>query len=260
MCLCSLLQADLPATTVHRELPADSSLSFKQKARTCSLEAVKVRKISNSLPVDKRRCPDSNVPSISFLVLTFCSQFPSDHCIRVGPPALFAIPSSGAHLATGSSDATVRVWSLESGLCWKTLCSHTTSVAAVAWSPTNDLLASGSDDGTARTPPRTPKSRHPFHLQIFRGSVRGMSADSWVWKGCRGCTRLVRRRGTSPALACQRCCWWWTRRWVGRTIGYILCTPTIWKSRQEIPSHGEPVSQPRLDHISSRVWCLCASN
>ncbi|KAK3809386.1 MAG: WD40-repeat-containing domain protein [Benniella sp.] len=63
-------------------------------------------------------------------------------------------------VASGSSDATVRLWDVEAGSCRQTLTGHNNSVLTVAGhsasvvtvkcSPNRDLIASGSGDSTIR--------------------------------------------------------------------------------------------------------------
>jgi WD40 repeat protein len=57
-----------------------------------------------------------------------------------------AISADGSRLATSSSDATIRLWSLPDGAELDTLSLHKKTVAAVAFSPDGALLASGSYD------------------------------------------------------------------------------------------------------------------
>ena len=60
-------------------------------------------------------------------------------------------PESGAVLATGSDDATTRLWQVTNGKLLSILDGHSSAVRSVAFSPKNSaLLATGSDDQTAR--------------------------------------------------------------------------------------------------------------
>lgn len=57
-----------------------------------------------------------------------------------------ALRADGRLLATGSVDATVRLWSLPDGALLETLAPHKKTVATVAFSPDGTLLASGGYD------------------------------------------------------------------------------------------------------------------
>ncbi len=61
-----------------------------------------------------------------------------------------AFSPDGATLASGSYDATVRLWGVESGREIHTLTAHTKAVKTVAFSPDGTTLASGSYDATVR--------------------------------------------------------------------------------------------------------------
>ena len=69
------------------------------------------------------------------------------HAQRV---AAVAFSSDGRTLATGSTDRTVRLWSVADGVPQYTLEGHTSSVLSVAFAPDGRLLASGSEDATIR--------------------------------------------------------------------------------------------------------------
>src|SRR5438552_8007927 len=53
-------------------------------------------------------------------------------------------------LASGSRDATIRLWDVASGQEFKTLKGHLSDVDSIAFSPDGKTLASGSDDKTIK--------------------------------------------------------------------------------------------------------------
>ncbi len=53
-------------------------------------------------------------------------------------------------MASGSSDATIKLWNLASGQELRTLAEHTDVVWSVAFRPDGQILASGSNDNTIK--------------------------------------------------------------------------------------------------------------
>ena len=56
----------------------------------------------------------------------------------------------GQYLASGGEDQTVKIWSVTSGQCLKTLAGHSNWVWSVAFSPDGQYLASSSTDRTIK--------------------------------------------------------------------------------------------------------------
>lgn len=61
-----------------------------------------------------------------------------------------AFSPDGKTLASGSSDNTIKLWDLQSGMMTHTLTGHRNDVNVVAFSPDGSLLASASDDHTVK--------------------------------------------------------------------------------------------------------------
>ncbi|KAL0077431.1 quinon protein alcohol dehydrogenase-like superfamily [Phycomyces blakesleeanus] len=104
---------------------------------------------------------------------------------------------NGAQLATGSGDATVRIWDLNTETPQHTLKGHTSWVLSIAWSPDGKTLASGSMDNTVRLwDPKTGKALgdalkghtkwitalawEPYHLNSKANRLASSSKDSTI--------------------------------------------------------------------------------
>jgi len=61
-----------------------------------------------------------------------------------------AFSPDGETLASGSSDNTIKLWDVSSGVLLRTLTGHTGNVLSVAFSPDGKTLASGSSDDTIK--------------------------------------------------------------------------------------------------------------
>ena len=56
----------------------------------------------------------------------------------------------GAHIASVSSDKTVKIWNVNKKTCIKTLLGHTDDVCRVVYNKSGSLLASGAQDSTIK--------------------------------------------------------------------------------------------------------------
>lgn len=66
-----------------------------------------------------------------------------------GDVTCLAVSPDGSLAASGSRDATLRVWDLATGACVRVLTGHSRSVRACLWTDVH-TVASGSDDGSVR--------------------------------------------------------------------------------------------------------------
>ncbi|KAI7867881.1 WD40-repeat-containing domain protein [Spinellus fusiger] len=83
---------------------------------------------------------------------------------------------NGGQLATGSGDASVRVWDLNTETPQHTLKGHTSWVLSIAWSPDGKTLASGSMDNTVRLwDPKTGKALG----DALKGHTKWITSLAW---------------------------------------------------------------------------------
>ncbi len=66
------------------------------------------------------------------------------------PVTAIAFSPDGSSLATGSADASIRSWDVETGGLERTLKGHRGDIQSVAFSPNGSFIVSAADDGTAR--------------------------------------------------------------------------------------------------------------
>lgn len=82
-----------------------------------------------------------------------------------------AFSPDGTTLATASSDYTIKLWDVRTGICLKTLLGHSRWLRAVAFSPNGALLVSGSGDYTVKLW----DVRTGICLKTLRGHI------GWIW-------------------------------------------------------------------------------
>ncbi|KAK9480762.1 WD40-repeat-containing domain protein [Lipomyces japonicus] len=86
----------------------------------------------------------------------------------------------GRFVATGSADATVKLWHAQTGAYELTLAGHVAGVNDVAWSPDSTLLATASDDKTVRV---FAAGTGGACVRTFRGHANYVTAVDFNCKG-----------------------------------------------------------------------------
>jgi len=119
----------------------------------------------------------------------------------------------GAHIATGSLDATAKVWRASDGAALRTLCGHASGVFGVAWSPDGATIAStGACAALAvalrRWPPaaRRPKYAHALPSLLFYPRARSSRAAGRdylvkLWRASDGSLLRQWKCGSDEAIA-----------------------------------------------------------
>jgi WD40 repeat protein len=99
----------------------------------------------------------------------------------------------GNYLASGSWDATVRVWDVQNGKMTQTLRGHSDVVSAVSFSKDEKLIASGSHDGTIRIwNVDSGETTHLFKGHTFRVFSVAFSVDGKrVVSGAEDCSLRI---------------------------------------------------------------------
>jgi len=81
----------------------------------------------------------------------------------------------GKYIATGSADATVRMWDVATGQQIYVYRGHRASVNSIVWSPDSQQIASGASDKTVQILDATTGN----HLYTYRGHTDIVSSVSW---------------------------------------------------------------------------------
>ena len=102
---------------------------------------------------------------------------------------------NGFVLATGSDDATAKLWDAQDGAGTALVEGHNSRVMSVAWSPDSRRLATESGDGTAQVW----QAADGRPLLALKGHVIGVRSVAWSPDGTRLATgsRTARRRSGS---------------------------------------------------------------
>eukprot|EP01099_Mayorella_cantabrigiensis_P005386 TRINITY_DN4301_c0_g1_i1.p1 TRINITY_DN4301_c0_g1~~TRINITY_DN4301_c0_g1_i1.p1 ORF type:complete len:485 (+),score=89.23 TRINITY_DN4301_c0_g1_i1:69-1457(+) len=186
--------------------------------------------LSTVIPEEKRELtvPIVYVPQAVFKVrpITRCTDSLEGHAEAV---LALSFQPTGASLASGSGDSTVRIWDLDTNTPLHTLSGHTKWVLCVSWSPNGEVIATGSMDNHVRlwssssTNPIATLKGHtkwitslvwePYHLNSECRKLASSSKDGTViiWDTILK-TRLIQLSGHTMSVT--------TLRWSGE--GFII--------------------------------------
>src|SRR6266702_3873816 len=111
----------------------------------CPLNSLE-RRVSRCFSPCSDTTTSTALPSLKPEAISFLRTL-SGHTSQV---SCVAFSSDGQTMASGSSDATIKLWNLASGQELRTLAEHTDVVWSVAFRPDGQILASGSNDNTIK--------------------------------------------------------------------------------------------------------------
>lgn len=156
--------------------------------------------------------------------VTRCSASMDGH---TGPILCAAFSPDSSMLATGSGDATIRVWDILTGLPGPILGGHSGWILAVAWSSCGKYLLSACKDSSVKVWTRLDQDK-PSSF-VLKGHTKPVTCAVWEPYGTRVCTG-----GMDSSI----------KIWQG-TNGHCLMT---------LSSHTAPVMQVRWSSVSGRIY------
>lgn len=170
-----------------------------------------------------------------------------------------AFSPNGAWLATGSNDATVRLWDVATATCSHTLTGHTSAVHSVAFSPDGAWLATGSSDATIRLwDVATATCRH-----VLRGHGAAVFSVAWCpmadlplagegpWLASGSADTTVRLWDAATGTCCSE--FTGHTHWVDAVSFIPVCMTSLGGSGCVLASGGYDFSI-RLWHVDSGTW------
>jgi hypothetical protein len=141
--------AGLVSTTIHspanEELCVSASNEKTQEGHTDLIGNVTLPPNNEQLILDEFLFDDIDAPPN-----TCKKTIEYKPVIETSYALSLAFSPNGELLASGCSDHTIRLWSVQTGICEKTLEGHTQIVSSVAFSPDGNRLVSSSHDNTLR--------------------------------------------------------------------------------------------------------------
>ena len=139
----------------HKDSATINLLELQARKRNYDFSSLNFSRLDlNSISLFPYRTPGSSILRLPHekalnegLLISNKTFYPEGHSGKV---SCLAITPDGKRCVSGSTDNTLRVWSLDSGRCLLTLKGHTGSISALAISPDGRRCVSGSCDRTIR--------------------------------------------------------------------------------------------------------------
>jgi len=122
----------------------------------------RTRSSSPETPRSSRASPAPALPAYKRLKLNYKEKF----IITGHKEGISQVKFSpdGCWIASGSADATIKIWDAVTGQHMQTLEGHLAGISAIAWSPDSNVIASGSDDKVIRLWDRATGDPYPVPL------------------------------------------------------------------------------------------------